>query len=371
MSVTEESIFKFFEKKAQETGLSMPVREESIFKFFKKKAQELPSSSPILKPQSFFWDRIIFSFAFAIFGLSISGIIVEVFKLDDSSLACYSSFENQAQYTYINSYCHKHLPNGQFFPLVLVAHAALLVLPHYIWKVFVSTEFDSFFSHVARIEIIREGNTRKYSHHNYRIVSFLRREFGGRTYNVILLSYLLKLAVQLVLFLLMFAVNMVLFREIDNDIIFECSDDNERNHWQVFGNVTCANPRKLFTNILVVTDCVILLSAAAMLLLGMFLCFCLYMIPYISRETYKGTAQFCYDSCIDPQYHYELSRLFPIGWFGINDDFSFLLASLNLGLRRVFKTILVENIISQISADKLQEFDQSNYVAVASDIPTM
>ena len=160
----------------------MSVTEESISKFFEEKEQESPSLSPKLKRETFFWDRIIFFFAFTIFGLSISGIIAEVFKPDDNSLACFSPFGNRAKYTYINSYCHKHLPRGEFFPLVLVAHAVLLVLPHYFWKVYFSTDFDSFFSHVARIEILREGNTRKYPNQNYRIVNYLQKEFGNRTH---------------------------------------------------------------------------------------------------------------------------------------------------------------------------------------------
>ena len=153
----------------------MAVVEESMSKFFEKKIQENLSSSPILKPKTFFWDRIIYNFAFAIFGLSISGIIVEFYKADENSLACSSPFKNLAQYTYINSYCRKHISNKEFFPLALVAHSTLLVLPHYLWKVYVNTEFDSFFSHLAKVEIFREGNTRKYPHQNYRIVNYLRR----------------------------------------------------------------------------------------------------------------------------------------------------------------------------------------------------
>ena len=333
----------------------MSVTEESISKFFEEKEQESPSLSPKLKPETFFWDRIISFFAFTIFGLSISGIIAEFFKPDDNSLACFSRFENRAQYTYINSYCHKHLSIGEFFPLVLVAHAVFIVLPHYFWKVFFSTDFDSFFNHVARIEILREDDTRKYLNQNYRIVNYLRKEFGNRTH--MFKSYRCKLVGQLFLVFIMIAANIIWYTQIDHDIVFECSDENEKK--RVFGNVTCANPRELFINILIWTDCAILILAATMLLLSLYLYHCCCISKEHYRLLYKEIAQLCYDSCINPQYHYEPSGLHPTGWFRITDDFSFLLASLNFGLRRVFKTILLENIISQISGDDLQKFTQS------------
>ena len=329
----------------------MSVMEESTHKFLEQKAQGSPSSSLILKPETFFWDRVIFSLAVSIFGLSISGVILEFFKSDEDSLACFSPFENRAQYTYINSYCRKHLPRGEYFPLLLVLHVAVLVLPHYFWKVFASTEFDFFFSHIARVEILREGNTGKYPHQNYRIVNYLKREFGNRMH--ILVAYLIKLSIQISLVIVMIIVNVVWFMDINDVIIFKCSDDDEGN--QVFGSVTCTNPRKLYINILQGTDLAILIIAAIILVIGLLLC----CLRCCSKEDYEDkTAKFCYDSCIDPQYYYKPSMLFPISWFRINNDFSFLLASLNFGLVRVFKTIQIEKKISELSGDDLQKLAQ-------------
>ena len=343
----------------------MLVTEESYKLPEQKEKFESSSSSPVLKPKTFFWDRIISSLASAIFGLTISGIIVDFLKSDENFLACFSSFENRAQYTYINSYCHKHLAREEFFTLLLVGQSALLVAPHYLWNVYFSAEFDSFFSHVARIEILREGNTGKYPHKNYRMVSYLKREFGNRQH--ILIGYLIKLAIQLTLVLVMIFVNGIVFTEMNNDIMFQCSDDKE--DYQVFGNVTCANPRKLYINILKGIDYGLLGLAGLVLIFGVgWWIFC-----FFSNEHYEKTAQFCYESCIDPQYYYKLSRISPLR-FKMNDDFEFLLALLNFGLRRVFITILTKSTISKIYGQDLQEFTKKGnyvYVAVASYIHTI
>ena len=330
----------------------MSVIEEGIYKLPEQKVQESPSSSP----KTFFWDRIIASLAFAIFGLSISGIIFDFLKSDESSLACFSEFENRSQYTYINRYCRKDLPREEYFTLVLVGQAVLLVLPHYFWNVIFSTEFDSILSHIAKIEMLRKGSTGTYPHQNYRMVSFLQREYGSR--KNILIAYLLKLGVQFGLVIVMIVVNAAVFTEINTDIRFECTDDEE--DYQVFGSVTCADPKKLFINIIKGTDYGLLGLTFFVLAFGIYWCIRCYRLK---EPDYEETAKVCYDSCIDPQYCYKPSKILsPLNLFQMNDDFTFLLASLNFGLRRVCITILIEHIISKEFGEHLQKFTQGNYV---------
>ena len=125
------------------------------------------------------------------------------------------------------------------------------------------------------------------------------------------------------------------------NIKFECYDDSEGS--QLFGNVTCAYPRKLFINVLQVAD--YLLLSVAMMVLGFSLCW--YLLYNHSPE--GSMAQFCYDSCIDTKYCYKPSKTW-ISWHKMKDDFKILLASLlatDSGLKKVFKNILIHNIISQ------------------------
>ena len=329
----------------------MSVVEESILKLLEHKAQE-NDSSPILKPKSFPWDTIIFSLAYTIFGLSISGIIVDFFKSGENSVACFydnnSTLENRDLYAYINSYCYKELSSEQFFPLLLVAQTASLIVPHHFWKVIFSTEFDSFFSHAAMVQILREPNTRQYHIKNYSIVNYLQREFVSRRYIVV--CYLIKLSLQLLFVIIMIIINGVVFKEINNEIMFECSDGN-----QVFGSVTCANPRKPFIFILQRTDYTLLSLAIAVIIIGLFRC----GWGFVSNGNYENTAKVSYYGCIDPQYCYKPS-LISISWFQMNNNFEFLLASLHFGLGRVFKTILIEKSISQTFDDDLRKFAQSN-----------
>ena len=305
----------------------------------RQKVEEITSSSPNLKPKPFFWDRIIFSIASTMFVLSVTGIIFEFFESDENSLSCFSSLDNRAQYTFINSYCHKYAPIVKYFPVALVLHAAALTVPHYLWMILFSAQFESFFSHAAKVETLLERDTGKYPQTNYAIIDYLQKEF--RKKSIILSLYVAKLILQFLFTLIFVAANILIFLDINFNIKFECYDDSEGS--QLFDNVTCAYPRKLFINVLQVAD--YLLLAVAMTVLGFGLCWCLLYNP--SKE--KIIAKFYYDSCIDAKYYYKPPKTW-ISCLKIKNDFKFLLASLlttDAGLRRVFKNILIDNIISQ------------------------
>ena len=330
--------------------------EEIISKYLLQKKQENEDSSADLKPKYYVWDKIIFFLSAVIVGLSISSIVVEFLRSNEYSVACFSSFENQGQYTYINRYCHKHLPRGEFFPMILVAHAALLVLPHFLWEATFSKQFDSFFSHAAKISLLRESETGKYHLQNYKIVNYLQSVFGYRNQNI-MISYFIKLGIQLLFVALMLIVNYVWFREINDNIMFECSDDKEII--RVFGgNVACANPRKLFTNIFKGIDYALLTLAAIVLIAGGWFV----LVPYclkIESDT-NSVATFCYESCIDSEYYYKPSKILHSWYFKLNNNFEFFLDLLDFGLRRIFETILIDNKISQRYVDDLHKFSKGN-----------
>ena len=175
----------------------------------KQKVEKITSSSPNLKPKPFFWDRIIFSIASTILVLSITGIIVEFFKSDENSLACFSPLDNRAQYTFINSYCHKNVPIVKYFPVALVLHAAALTVPHYLWMILFSAQFESFFSHAAKVETLHVRDTGKYPRKNNIIVNYLKKEFGNS--RTILSLYVAKLILQFLLVLISVATNILIF----------------------------------------------------------------------------------------------------------------------------------------------------------------
>ena len=142
------------------------------------------------------------------FLLSVSGIIVEFFKSDENSLACFSPLDNRAQYTFINSYCHKYAPVAEYFPVALVLHAAALTVPHYLWMALFSAQFESFFSHAAKVETVHVRDAGKYPQKNHTIVDYLQKEFGDR--KIILTLYVAKLILQFLLVLISVVTNIVI-----------------------------------------------------------------------------------------------------------------------------------------------------------------
>ena len=301
----------------------------------------------ILQLKPFIWDRVIFLLASTIFGLSVSGIFVDFLKPEKYTLACFSPFENRAQYTYVNSYCYKYIPVEEYFSIVLILHAAALVDPHYLWKFYFSAKVDCFCRHVSKLETLRDRNTGKYPCKNYYIVQYLQRQFANK--KAILISYIVKLFLQLFLILISVAVNWCIFGGIDSNITFECYDDNEISH--LFGNITCAYPQKISINVLRVADFCLLVVAILMITIGLFWSFL-----YNHSLQDKKVANFCYDSGVDPKYYYHSISKKRLCWCQMKDDFRFLLATLlatDSGFRQVFKDILTEDIIFKKFTTKL------------------
>ena len=319
--------------------------EDNKLDLLKQKIEEMK------KERNFFWDTIILSVALFISGLSISSIVAELFS-NENSVACPIKLDNRNVYTFINSYCHKDLPKAKYFSLVAFSQAALLVAPHYFWQVVFSARFESFLSHAAKVNILRESNTGKYPHHNYTIVKYLRREF--HTSHIILGLYIVKLVTQLFIVFGYFVVNRIVFENITNmDITFECKDDNQvfdnllldnqscecKDDNQVFDNqsfgdaLTCVYPRKYIINSLVWIDYILIFIALIMLLIGLFW----WAFFNHSQKDNETIADTCCNFSIDPRYYYNLPKKCNCTrFFEMKNDFTFLIASLNSGIKRVF-----------------------------------
>ena len=320
--------------------------EESFVKILEKSSKSihklvklLEEKTSTLEQKPLVCDRIIFSIASIIFAFSISGFIVDFFKSNEYALACYSQLENRAQYTYINSYCHRHLPIVEYFPVALVAHTAILIVPYYLWTIVFSAKFDTFFSLAAKMETIdEEEDAENLPHKNYAVVKYLQTQFSSKK---ILISYVVRLIVQFALVVAALAINITVFRDINKTITFECSDDYESS--KLFGNVTCAYPKKLYTNILQIVDYSLLVVAMMVLRYGLLWC--------LNHSTQNDIVQFCYESAIDAKYfiHCTSSKT-SSSQSQIINDFMFLLAWLsqtNCGLSRAFKSELIKIKIFQ------------------------
>ena len=337
----------------------MPATEEKPASEEKPAMEKKPATKkkPSLNQKLFIWDNVIYVLASIIFGLGASSIIVEFFNPHKFTLACFSPFEGRAQYTYVNSYCYKYIPVEEYFAVALMLHVAVLVVPHYLWNVFFSAKIDCFFRLVSQLEILRDRQTGKYPRKNDYTVQYLKRQFSNK--KTILWSYITKLVSQFILILISGAVNGYVFGGIDSNITFECYDDNEIS--QLFGNVTCAYPRKLFINVLQVADYCLLAVGIIMIIIGLF-----WIFLYNHSIEDEKIAKFCYESGIDPKYYYSKPVKKRLGWYQMKDDFMFLLSILlatDYGFRKVFEAILIEDTIFQKFVTELAAY-KGNLICV-------
>ena len=306
------------------------------------------AASPPLERKPFFWDSIIFYLVSAILGLSVSGILVEFLRPDHNAVSCYTDIDNRAKYTFINSYCHKDLPTEEYFSVALILHAAALIVPHYLWKVYVCAQIDFFFNHAAKLETLRDRNTGKYPHNNFSIVEHMHKEFHDR--KTVLVLYVGKLVAQFVLVLLSLIASAIIFQ--DFDVTFDCQEEVRGS--QLFGNVTCAYARILFISVLRVADYVLLTVALVVIVFGFYWCV---VHTHPTELGHLAISLFCYDACINSK-HYK-----PKKCYRLKNDFQFLLVSLfstNAGLGRVFKSVQIANDIEHELSAHLESLDSQD-----------
>ena len=339
--------------------------------------------TPMLEPKLFFWDNLIFYLASAILGLSVSNIIVDFLRPEPNAVACFSPFNSRDQAAYVNNYCNDFLPFAENFTLALVIHGVLLLLPHYLWKVYFSARMDFFFTHAAKLETLRDRNTGEYPHKNFNVVDYMHREFQER--RDILIGYKLKLILQLFIAVVAIATTAGLFQ--DFAIQFYCSDADDED--PVFNRVKCSYAKLRFVSILRWADYIFLGLSAGTIGYGLYWC----LLKNHPELGHQETSQFCYDSCINSKhcetkkrwYHLDLMLLLNSVFldkakrkrYRLENDLHFLLVSLfstNAGLGRVFKSVQVANDISQELNAHLESLDNydsmkhpqrgSNYLAI-------
>ena len=142
-----------------------------------------------------------------------------------------------------------------------------------------------------------------------------------------------------------------MFEDITNmDITFECKNDSQvfdnllLNNQSFGDSLTCVYPRKYIIIILVWIDYILIFVAAFMLSIALVW----FVLCNHSRKDNEAIADICYNFCIDPRYYYNLPGKWNfIRFLEMKNDFTFLIASLNSGAKRVFNTVLIEIIISQ------------------------
>ena len=84
----------------------------------------------------------------------------------------------QADYPYINGICSQNLPRTEIFPVFIIVHGILLLIPHYLWLNHYEGSFDFFFSQTSQLDRLRSEDTGEYLGKNRLILQHLTAAFS-------------------------------------------------------------------------------------------------------------------------------------------------------------------------------------------------
>ena len=185
--------------------------------------REGESAAP--KSRDFFWDSVTLFVVTAILALTAIDVVAEYVR--GSEVQCFlpngtaSSLLEVVQ-NYVNEKCAASLPAAEYLPAYITIHAILILAPHYIWLNLFGANLDFFFQHVSQLARTRDPKTGDYPENNYVISQQLEKAFTSGSYrsNWMYKLYLFKLALQLVVSAVGFALVVWLFRDFDDT--FRC-----------------------------------------------------------------------------------------------------------------------------------------------------
>ena len=262
--------------------------------------------------KNFVWDQFVTHASSAILALTVLSVTVEFFR-GGGGVACFhpsetaSSSEKEltsSQATFINRYCSDSLPVTEYYPVYILAHGILLVLPHYVWSAIFKGHFDSFFSVATKIHCLRDSEIGEYSEESFSRVRKLEKKYGKR--NWIFTFFVLKLLAQSTLSVSFLYISAVLFREFS--FSFNCSLQLEEagliEKWlQNTTTFPCVYTSFRFLFVVWICDLVLTGLVALMSFYGLIWCFW----KHGRQLGYYLVAEFAFQSLLEPNF-FELPR---------------------------------------------------------------
>lgn len=267
-----------------------------------------------VEPKDFFWDHFVKYISSAIVALVLIDISIEFFR--DGAVSCFHpsdtlsllsspSLEVLAVYefardqaAFINKYCVSSVPLTEYFPLFVLAHGLLLVVPHYIWSSIHKGDFDSFFSIAEKIERLRRSNTGEYSDDNFDRVKKLEKEYGGNQ-RKIFLSYIVKLFLQLSVCGISIGLSGGWLT--DFSFSFDCPRSLDKSGivphgWPLNVTVPCVYTSLRILQIVRLVDFILTGVAGALIIFGLFWC----AVRHTEQLGCQQIAKFTFQSCLKP-----------------------------------------------------------------------
>jgi len=188
-----------------------------------------------LREKDFYWDQLIKYVSSVIVAQVL--LTISISFLRDDSVACfhpsdtlplllsYTASSSQAVYelargqsSYIDKFCESSAPSAEYFPLYIIIHGTLLIVPHFLWTAFSQGDIDSFFFISAKLTHLRSHDTGEYPSKNFDHVKELERQYKDN--KAIMRSYLFKLLAQLIICISSILVSALVFS--DFSVTFMC-----------------------------------------------------------------------------------------------------------------------------------------------------
>ena len=305
--------------------------------------------------REFFWDEWLSYIASAIVALSLIDLSVEFVATSRQGILCDVNVTftfGRDRYAFVNSYCARFLPLGQYYTLFTLIQGIVLLAPHYIWLSVFSGYFELFYALVGMLKRLKERGTGEYHPRNFAIIKKLHEEFLSkeRFGNRILIGYRVKLTMQALCACIFLLSCGLVFSDFGTDITCP-SEDMPPN--ETFGRVQCVYGRLYFLSFIRVANLVLLGLGLAAIGVGILMMF---LKPHIEALGFEKQAEFTYNAGIHHS-HYQPKTTYylPFSPFHIKTDLDFMLVRLfvsDAGYGKIYKDVQVcDNVARLLEAD--------------------
>ena len=257
------------------------------------------------KFREFFWDSVLLYVVYSIIALAAIDAFSEYIR--GSNVVCLVDSSDNADY--INNYCSGSLPPTQFFPVFMVVHAILIVLPHYLWLNLYGENFDFFFGLALELKqpAICKSSTESpgsFEEANIAIASQLDRAFNTFKQNWMFPVYALKLVLQWAIAVAGFVGVIVYFTDFRET--FDCPRDfnstapEDRDpFWPLDKSVQCVFTTLRLLSLIKIGELVLL----ALVILGFSWSLMWTVRPHSAELGSKDIAEFSFYSGLAPQFY--------------------------------------------------------------------
>ncbi len=252
-----------------------------------------------LSNREFFWDSVLLYVVSAIIGLTAIDLISEYIR--GSGVECFSPYnETITDYLkYINKFCSRSIPAGEYFPTFIVIQGILIAAPHYLWLNQYEGRFEYFFSRAQGLVRSKEEATGRYPTKNYVFIQQLQSAFGTYHSREIFWWYVLKLGLQLLLSSITLGVSSLYFTEFEENFRCPTRDYLSSSYWPLQNEVTCVFTSLRLLALIRGLDVFLLSLVVGGLTWALLWCF-------RTHKTELGSdniAKFTFQSGLEPEHH--------------------------------------------------------------------